>query len=92
MKLMADIGLDARLAENGKRCVEMFQEWHPHLIWMDRRMPVMDGMEATRRIRQLPGGKDVKIVAVTASAFDGAAAGNAGCRHGRLRAQALPHS
>ena len=69
MKLMADIGLNARLAENGEQCVELFQEWHPQLIWMDRRMPVMDGIEATRRIRQLPGGKDVKIVAVTASAF-----------------------
>ena len=92
MKLMADIGLDTRLAENGEQCVELFQEWHPHLIWMDRRMPVMDGIEATRQIRQLPGGKEVKIVAVTASRLPGAAAEAAGCRHGRLRAQALPHS
>ena len=92
MKLMADIGLNARLAENGKRCVELFQEWHPQLIWMDRRMPVMDGIEATRRIRQLPGGKDVKIVAVTASAFDEQRQEAAGRRHGRFRAQALPHS
>jgi len=36
---------------------------------MDRRMPIMDGMEATKAIRQLPRGKDVKIVAVTASAM-----------------------
>ncbi len=69
MKLMADIGIDTRLAENGEQCVTMFQDWQPHLIWMDRRMPVMDGIEATRQIRQLPGGREVKIVAVTASAF-----------------------
>ncbi len=69
MKLMTDIGLNAKLAENGEQCVKLFQEWRPQLIWMDRRMPVMDGVEATRRIRQLPGGREVKIVAVTASAF-----------------------
>ncbi len=69
MKLMTPIGIDARLAENGAECVQMFQEWHPHLIWMDWRMPVMDGTEATRRIRALPDGGDVKIIAVTASVF-----------------------
>ena len=69
MKLMTDIGLSARLAEDGEQCVNVFQEWRPQLIWMDRRMPVMDGVEATRRIRQLPGGREVKIVAVTASVF-----------------------
>lgn len=68
-KLMADIGLQTRLAENGEQAVEQFQGWKPDLIWMDRRMPVMDGVEATRRIRALPGGQAVKIVAVTASAF-----------------------
>ncbi len=69
VKLMTSIGLDAKLAENGAECVRLFQEWRPHLIWMDRRMPLMDGVEATRRIRALPGGQAVKIVAVTASAF-----------------------
>ncbi len=67
--LMESVGFQVKLAENGNQGVELFQSWHPHFIWMDRRMPVMDGMEATQRIRQLPGGKEVKIVAVTASAF-----------------------
>lgn len=69
MKLMTGIGLNAKIAGNGKECVEMFQEWRPHLIWMDRRMPVMDGIEATKNIRALPDGGDVKIIALTASVF-----------------------
>jgi CheY-like chemotaxis protein len=68
--LMQDLGLPTKLAVNGEECVRMFQEWHPHLIWMDRQMPVMDGIEATRQIRALPGGDAVKIVAVTASVLE----------------------
>ncbi|MDD1621588.1 MAG: MEDS domain-containing protein [Methylococcaceae bacterium] len=68
-RLMTDIGLDAKVAENGEQCVKIFQDWRPDLIWMDRRMPVMDGVEASRRIRCLPDGQTVKIVAVTASVF-----------------------
>ena len=68
-KLMKNVGFQVKVADDGKQAVELFQSWRPHLIWMDRRMPVMDGLEATRRIRELPGGKEVKIVAVTASAF-----------------------
>jgi signal transduction histidine kinase len=68
-RIMEFVGFQFKLAENGEQGVQLFQSWHPHLIWMDRRMPVMDGMEATRRIRELPGGEKVKIVAVTASAF-----------------------
>jgi CheY-like chemotaxis protein len=68
-RLMSDLGLETKLAENGKESIRIFQEWQPDLIWMDRRMPVMDGEEAARHIRQLPRGDKVKIVAVTASAF-----------------------
>ncbi|BCO27598.1 sensor histidine kinase RcsC [Rhodoferax lithotrophicus] len=68
-RLMSRIGLETRVAENGAQGVDIFSQWHPHLIWMDRRMPVMDGIEATQHIRQLPEGRTVKIVAVTASAF-----------------------
>jgi PAS domain S-box-containing protein len=67
--LLQGIGLRIKVAENGKQGMELFQSWQPHLILMDRRMPVMDGEEATRKIRELPGGQTVKIVAVTASAF-----------------------
>jgi len=68
-RLMSEVGLETRIANNGEECVRMFEEWKPDLIWMDWRMPVMDGAQATRRIRSLPDGGRVKIVAVTASVF-----------------------
>ena len=66
-QLMKNMGFQVKIAENGEQGVRLFKSWHPHFIWMDRRMPVMDGLEATRHIRALPDGKAVKIVAVTAS-------------------------
>lgn len=68
-RLLKDAGFTVKLAENGAEGVELFQSFRPHFIWMDRRMPVMDGLEATRCIRALDGGREVKIVAVTASVF-----------------------
>jgi PAS domain S-box-containing protein len=56
-------------ATNGQEAVTVFQEWRPHLIFMDRRMPVMDGLEATRQIRALPGGTDTVIIAVSAHSY-----------------------
>ncbi|MET0093319.1 MAG: response regulator, partial [Sedimenticola sp.] len=50
--------------------VEQFREWQPHLVWMDMHMPVMDGVEATRHIRDLPGGKNTRVLAITASVFE----------------------
>lgn len=69
IKLMEVLGFQVKIAENGEEGVQLFQSWQPHFIWMDRKMPVMDGLEAMKRIRALPGGDQVKIVAVTASAF-----------------------
>ncbi|XOF32860.1 MAG: ATP-binding protein [Candidatus Electrothrix sp. YB6] len=67
--LLAKTGFSVQQAVNGKEAVAMFEQWHPHFIWMDLRMPVLDGYEATRRIRALPGGDKVTIVALTASVF-----------------------
>ena len=67
--LLQPAGFEVRVAEDGEQAIAQFQAWQPHLIWMDMRMPVLDGFEATRRIRGLPGGDAVKIVAITASAF-----------------------
>ena len=69
-QLLAPVGFEIRLATNGAEAVQEFEEWRPHLILMDFRMPVMDGHEAIRRIRAMAGGEDTKIIAVTASAMD----------------------
>jgi signal transduction histidine kinase/CheY-like chemotaxis protein len=68
--LIEPLGFEVAEANNGQQAVELFQEWHPELIFMDIRMPVMDGMEATRIIRELPDGGRCKIVAVTAHALE----------------------
>jgi signal transduction histidine kinase/ligand-binding sensor domain-containing protein/DNA-binding NarL/FixJ family response regulator len=68
-RLLADAGFQVQVAEDGAQGVEMFRTWQPHLIWMDIRLPVMGGLEAAREIRTLDGGRQVKIVALTASAF-----------------------
>lgn len=67
--LLVQVGFTVREAEDGEEAVTLFKQWQPHFIWMDMRMPVMDGYEATRQIRRLPGGDTIKIVAITASAF-----------------------
>ncbi|NEQ68430.1 MAG: response regulator [Symploca sp. SIO2D2] len=51
VKLLEPIGFEVREAANGKEAVALWETWQPHLIWMDTRMPVMDGIEATRIIR-----------------------------------------
>jgi CheY-like chemotaxis protein len=68
-RLLEEAGFRVQVAEDGATGVEMFRTWRPHFIWMDLRMPVLDGVEAARRIRTLDGGRDVKIAAVTASVF-----------------------
>lgn len=67
--LLTDMGFQICEAENGQEAIALFEQWQPHLIWMDMRMPDIDGYEATATIRQLKGGDKVKIIALTASAF-----------------------
>ena len=65
--LLIQTGFTVQQAQDGAEAVAKFQEWSPHFIWMDIRMPGMDGYQATREIRRLPEGDQVKIVAITAS-------------------------
>lgn len=79
--LLNNVGFDVRAVENGQQAIDCFQSWQPQFIWMDMRMPVLDGYRATKVIRSLPGGGQVKIVALTANAFreDRQAILEAGC-------------
>ncbi len=67
-------GVDAipgleREAADGAEAVQIAKQWTPDLIWMDIRMPIMDGHEATRRIKA-EARSGVKIIALTAHAFE----------------------
>ena len=68
--LLEPLGFELREAVNGQEAVEQFKQWRPHLIWMDIRMPVMSGLEATRLIKEGEGGIETKIVALTAHALE----------------------
>jgi CheY-like chemotaxis protein len=61
------VGFQTNEAINGQDAIAKFEQWNPHLILMDMRMPVMDGYEATRRIKATEKGKQTPVIAVTAS-------------------------
>jgi signal transduction histidine kinase/CheY-like chemotaxis protein len=70
VKLLESLGFEVQEAANGQEALEMWECWEPHLIWMDMRMPVMHGQEATQRIKATPRGQATIIIALTATAFE----------------------
>ncbi|ACK70287.1 GAF sensor hybrid histidine kinase [Gloeothece citriformis PCC 7424] len=74
VNLLSPLGFEVREAENGLQTVELWQSWSPHLIWMDMRMPLIDGYQATKQIREKESmtstQQRTKIIALTASVLD----------------------
>lgn len=68
LKAMGDF--EVLLASNGKEALEIAEHSRPRLIIMDLKMPVMDGWEATKALRQTTWGKDVPVIALTAQAME----------------------
>jgi CheY-like chemotaxis protein len=67
---LGPVGFELRQASDGAQAIREFQAWQPDLILMDLRMPVMDGREATRRIKSVPKGKETAVIVLTASSFE----------------------
>ncbi len=69
-RLLEPLGFAVREAETGAEALALWADWRPHLILMDVMMPVLRGDEAIRRIRALPGGRETRIVVLSASSFE----------------------
>jgi signal transduction histidine kinase/CheY-like chemotaxis protein len=69
-KLLTPVGFEVKEAANGQEAIALWDEWEPHAIWMDMRMPVMNGYEATKYIRSHIKGQATVIIALTASVLE----------------------
>jgi len=70
VKLLNPFGFKLREASNGQEAIEIWETWEPHLIWMDLRMPELDGYKATRHIKSTPKGKQTMVIVLSASIVD----------------------
>ena len=70
MKLLIPLGFDVQSASNGQEAIKIWESWQPHLIFMDMRMPVMDGYEATKYIKSHVKGSATAVIALTASVLE----------------------
>jgi signal transduction histidine kinase/CheY-like chemotaxis protein len=70
LKLLEPLGFEMKTASNGQEALQIWDEWEPHLIFMDMRMPIMDGYEATKQIKSTTKGNATAVIALTASVLE----------------------
>ncbi len=70
VQMLSQVGFEVRVAENGREAIEIWENFEPHLIFMDMLMPVMNGYEATKEIKTSLKGQATVIIAITASVFE----------------------
>jgi CheY-like chemotaxis protein len=70
VKLLSPIGFEVQSANNGQDAIAVWDQWEPHLVLMDMRMPIMDGYEATKYIKSTTKGNATAIIALTASVLE----------------------
>ncbi|WP_414550313.1 MASE1 domain-containing protein [Anabaena sp. CCY 0017] len=70
IKLLEPLGFQMKAASNGQEALTIWDQWEPHLIFMDMRMPVMDGYEATKQIKSTTKGNATAVIALTASVLE----------------------
>ena len=69
-RLLEPLGFEVREASDGESGLRVWKDFEPALVWMDMRMPGLDGYETTRRIKATELGANTRVVALTASAFE----------------------
>lgn len=75
-RILSPLGFDVREVSTGHEAIDVWKSWAPHLIWMDTRMPSLNGREAASEIREIESinntleSQKVKIIALTASLVD----------------------
>jgi PAS domain S-box-containing protein len=70
IQLLSPLGFELREASNGREAIAIWETWQPHLIFMDLRMPVMDGLEATKQIRKYQNSPITKIISLSAGTLE----------------------
>ncbi len=68
--LLTNVGFLVREVCNGQEALEVWEQWQPHCIWMDIRMPVMNGYEATQLIKSTIAGQNTVIIGLSAGVFE----------------------